>query len=192
MGILSILLIAVSLAMDAFAVSISNGISQKKSRFPEAFATALSFGVFQGVMPFLGWALGSSFSARIEKVDHWIAFALLAFIGIHMIVEAVRGGDSCESGSAVFSIKTLLSLSVATSIDALAVGVSFALSGTNTLPGILLAASIIAGVTLIICLAGFYIGRRFGCIFKNKAEIAGGCILTLMGVKILVEHLFFS
>ena len=192
MHILSILLIGVSLAMDAFAVSVSNGISQKRSRFPEAFVTALSFGLFQGIMPFLGWALGSSFSAKIEKVDHWIAFALLAFIGVHMIVEAVRGGDSCESGASVFSVRTLLVLSLATSIDALAVGVSFALSGTNTLPGILLASSVIAGVTLVICLAGFYIGRRFGCIFKNKAEIVGGCILSLMGVKILVEHLFFS
>lgn len=192
MDILSILLIGVSLAMDAFAVSISNGITQTRSRFPHALVTALSFGFFQGLMPFLGWALGTSFSARIEKVDHWIAFALLAFIGVRMIVEAVRGGDGCQRGSAAFSLKTLLVLSLATSIDALAVGVSFALTGTATLGAILRDASIIAGVTAVICLAGFYIGRRFGCLFKNKAEIVGGCILILMGGKILVEHLFFS
>ena len=106
MDLLSIFLIGVSLAMDAFAVSISNGITQTRSRFPHALASAASFGIFQGVMPFLGWALGTSFSSKIEKVDHWIAFGLLAFIGIHMIVEAVRGGDSCEGGSKVFSFKT--------------------------------------------------------------------------------------
>lgn len=191
MDILSILLIGVSLAMDAFAVSVTNGMTQTRSRFPHALASAASFGLFQGIMPFLGWALGSSFSARIEKIDHWIAFGLLAFIGIHMIVEAVRG-DECQKGETAFSFKTLLVLSLATSIDALAVGVSFALTGTATLGGILFNCSVIAGVTLVLCLIGFYIGRRFGCLFKNKAEIAGGCILTLMGIKILIEHLFFS
>lgn len=192
MDIISIFLIGVSLAMDAFAVSITNGITQTHSRFPQAFASSASFGFFQGLMPLLGWALGASFSARIERVDHWIAFGLLAFIGIHMIVDAVRSGNSCEGGSSEFSFKTLMVLSLATSIDALAVGVSFALTGTSTLEGILFNCSIIASVTLVICLAGFYIGRRFGCLFKQKAEIAGGCILTLMGIKILVEHLFFS
>ncbi len=191
MDIISTLLIGVSLAMDAFAVSVTNGMTQTRSRFPHALATAASFGLFQGIMPFLGWALGSSFSARIEKIDHWIAFGLLAFIGIHMIVEAVRG-DECQKGETVFSLKTLLVLSLATSIDALAVGVSFALTGTTTLGGILFNCAVIAGVTLVLCLIGFYIGRRFGCLFKNKAEIAGGCILTLMGIKILIEHLFFS
>ena len=191
MDIISTLLIGVSLAMDAFAVSVTNGMTQTRSRFPHALATAASFGLFQGIMPFLGWALGSSFSARIEKIDHWIAFGLLAFIGIHMIVEAVRG-DECQKGETVFSLRTLLVLSLATSIDALAVGVSFALTGTATLGGILFNCAVIAGVTLVLCLIGFYIGRRFGCLFKNKAEIAGGCILTLMGIKILIEHLFFS
>lgn len=191
MDILSILLIGVSLAMDAFAVSVTNGMTQTRSRFPHALATAASFGLFQGIMPFLGWALGSSFSAKIEKIDHWIAFGLLAFIGIHMIVEAVRGNE-CQKGETAFSLRTLLVLSLATSIDALAVGVSFALTGTATLGGILFNCAVIAGVTLVLCLIGFYIGRRFGCLFKNKAEIAGGCILTLMGIKILIEHLFFS
>ena len=183
MDILSILLIGVSLAMDAFAVSVTNGMTQTRSRFPHALATAASFGLFQGIMPFLGWALG--------KIDHWIAFGLLAFIGIHMIVEAVRGNE-CQKGETAFSVRTLLVLSLATSIDALAVGVSFALTGTATLGGILFNCAVIAGVTLVLCLIGFYIGRRFGCLFKNKAEIAGGCILTLMGIKILIEHLFFS
>ncbi|MCI8360780.1 MAG: manganese efflux pump [Clostridiales bacterium] len=192
MDMLSIFLIGVSLAMDAFAVSITNGITQTRSRFPQALVSSASFGFFQGFMPFIGWALGAAFSARIEKIDHWIAFGLLAFIGIHMIWEAVRGGETCEGGASEFSMKTLMVLSLATSIDALAVGVSFALTGTATLAGILLNCSIIAGVTLVICLAGFYIGRRFGCLYKQKAEIAGGCILTLMGIKILIEHLFFS
>ena len=108
-----------------------------------------------------------------------------------MIVEAVRGNE-CQKGETAFSVRTLLVLSLATSIDALAVGVSFALTGTATLGGILFNCAVIAGVTLVLCLIGFYIGRRFGCLFKNKAEIAGGCILTLMGIKILIEHLFFS
>lgn len=188
MGILTVLMIAVGLAMDAFAVSITNGIKQTSSHFKHALISALSFGVFQGVMPLLGWCLGIGFSDKIEFIDHWIAFGLLVFIGGHMIYEAAScTEEDCRISR--FNFKELMLMSLATSIDALAVGVSFAMAGVDTLWEILGASGIIALVTAIICTAGFYIGRFFGCRYKKGAEIAGGIVLILMGIKILVEHL---
>lgn len=188
MNLFSILIIAVSLAMDAFAVSITNGIRQTSSKFRHAFISSLSFGIFQGVMPFLGWLLGISFSDRIEAVDHWIACGLLAFIGGRMIWEALHEEEE-SSGSEKFDFKTLMLMSVATSIDALAVGVSFAMSGVNTLANIALSCSVIAVITCIVCIGGFYIGRFFSSFNKKIAEIAGGSVLIIMGLKLLLDGL---
>lgn len=188
MGMLTILMIAIGLAMDAFAVSITNGIKQTSSRFRHALISALSFGLFQGVMPLLGWGLGIGFSAKIEFVDHWIAFGLLAFIGGRMIYESVSSAEETR-GVSRFDFKELMLMSLATSIDALAVGVSFSMAGVDTLGKILAAGGTIAAVTAAVCTAGFYIGRFFGSRYKKGAEIAGGLVLILMGIKILAEHL---
>lgn len=188
MSFITIFLIAVGLAMDAFAVSVTNGIKQKSSRFGQALVSSLFFGIFQGIMPFLGWLMGVRFYSKIQSVDHWIAFGLLAFIGGHMIYEALhdKGEDLSENR---FNFKELLLMSVATSIDALAVGVSFAMTGVSELQDILINTGIIAAVTAVICIAGFYIGRFFGTLCKKGAEIAGGSVLILIGIKILIEHL---
>lgn len=188
MGFFTVLLIAVGLAMDAFAVSITNGIKQSSSRFRHALISALSFGIFQGVMPLLGWLLGIGFSDKIQAIDHWVAFGLLLFIGTRMIYEAFEDAP-CDTGHECFHFKTLLLMSVATSIDALAVGVSFSMAGISTLYQIIWASGTIAAVTAVICTAGFYIGRFFGCVGKKGAETAGGAVLILMGLKILIEHL---
>lgn len=189
MELWSILIIAIGLAMDAFAVSITNGIRQTSSKFRHAFISALSFGIFQGVMPFIGWLLGISFSERIEAVDHWIAFGLLAFIGGRMIYEALTEKDESSEIKEYFDFKTLMLMSVATSIDALAVGVSFAMAGVATLGAISINCLIIASVTCIICIGGFYIGRFFSSFNKKIAEIGGGTVLIIMGLKILLDGL---
>lgn len=191
MDLISVLAIAVGLAMDAFAVSITNGITQTKSHFRQALITAASFGLFQGVMPFLGWALGSSFSDKIQFIDHWIACLLLAIIGGRMIYEAIKDTDG-EQSKKEFNYKLLIIMSFATSIDALVIGVSFSLSGVNSISHILLNSLIITSITTIVCVAGFYIGRFFGTFLKKKAEIAGGIILILMGLKILLDHLLLN
>lgn len=187
MSIWSILLIGIGLSMDAFAVSVTNGIVTRGLNWKITLRIALSFGIFQALMPIIGYFAGIYFSGIIESFSGWVTFALLAFIGIKMIVESVRNRDSCESGVErdPISFKMLLMLSIATSIDALAVGVSFALVRTN----IWLAASLIGIVTLIICTIGVRLGKRFGCLFSQKAEIFGGIILIAIGVKILLESL---
>lgn len=188
MGLFAIFAIAIGLAMDAFAVSVTNGIRQTSSKFRHALLSALSFGIFQGVMPFLGWVLGVSFSERIEALDHWIAFGLLVFIGGRMIYEALT--EKAEpDGEERFDFKTLMLMSVATSIDALAIGVSFAMSGVNTLSAIVTNSAIIAAVTCVVCIGGFYIGRFFSSFNKKIAEIAGGCVLILIGLQLLLEGL---
>ncbi|MEG1887313.1 MAG: manganese efflux pump MntP family protein [Oscillospiraceae bacterium] len=183
--IISAAIIGLGLSMDAFAASVSNGICQNKSGFKSAFISALSFGLFQGIMPVIGWSLGVRFSKSIESIDHWVAFALLTFIGINMIRETFKNsGDTiCNN------FKTLILVSVATSIDALIVGVSFAFSGTTELFETLISCLIIALITFFMCIAGFYIGRFFGSRWKKSAGIAGGIILIAMGVKIVIEHL---
>lgn len=189
MDIISILLIGVGLAMDAFSVSVTDGIILKKPTFFEATKIAFFFGIFQFLMPCIGYLLGSAFASYIKTFDHWIAFVLLAFIGGKMLIEAV-GEKEEEKEKEIknpLSFATLFVLAVATSIDALAVGVTFA---TIEVP-LIFAATLIGIVTFIISLAGVYIGSRFGNLFGSKAEIAGGLVLIGIGLKIFIEHMFF-
>lgn len=186
MGIGELLLIAVGLSMDAFAVAVCKGLSMRVFHARRALIIALFFGGFQALMPFLGWILGRQFAHYISQWDHWIAFALLAFIGGKMVWEAVREeAGSCENDDASLDLRELLMLAVATSLDALAVGVTFAF----------LHVAIASSVTLIGCVTfglsfgGVLIGNRFGVYFQKKAEIAGGVILILIGAKILLDHL---
>lgn len=183
MRLWELLLIAVGLSMDAFAVAICKGLKMPKLNRKQALVIALFFGGFQALMPFLGWALGIGFEKYITSVDHYIAFALLAFIGGKMIYDSFHEE---EDGAAYrFDLKELLLMAVATSIDALAVGVTFAFLGVN----IALSVSVIGAITFLLSLAGVFIGHRFGARFQSKAELAGGIILVLIGLKILLEHL---
>lgn len=182
-----LMVIAVGLSMDAFAVAMCKGLSMRRINYGHAVIIALSFGVFQALMPLIGWALGIQFSTYIENFDHWIAFVLLAFIGIKMIKEAFEDGDCDENDCKIsnFDIKELIILSVATSIDALAAGISFACLNVDILPS----CASIGLTTFVICVAGVLLGNKFGAKYKNKAEIFGGVILVLIGIKILLEHL---
>lgn len=182
MGFLEILIIGVGLSMDAFAVSICKGLSTRTLKLKHALICGGYFGFFQGFMPFLGYVLGIQFKDKIESIDHWIAFILLALIGINMIKEAFEDEETCNTE---FSPKVMIPLAIATSIDALAIGVTFAFLNVN----ILSAVSIIACTTFVISMIGVKIGHVFGMKYKSKAEIAGGIILIGMGIKILLEHL---
>lgn len=184
----TILLVAVSLAMDAFAVSISNGVCVRGFGQKDAIRQAAYFGGFQFLMPVIGWVLGSSVKTYIEAVDHWIAFILLLIIGLNMIRESLKGdedGAKCES---ILTNKMLILQAVATSIDALAVGISFAILDIN----ILHAAIVIGIVSFVISCLGAWAGRCLGDKLQAKAEILGGVVLILIGTKILVESLFFG
>ena len=186
MGFVELFLIGVGLSMDAFAVSICKGLNMKKINYKHALIIGGFFGGFQALMPFVGWALGSQFEQYIESVDHWIAFILLAFIGGKMVYEAVKGGDDDEEGAEneeKLDIKELFMLAIATSIDALAVGVTFAFLGVSILTSI----TLIGLTTFVISVGGVVIGNKFGSKYKSKAEIAGGVILVLIGLKILLE-----
>lgn len=183
MGFIEIFFIGVGLAMDAFAVSICKGLSTRKLELKHALICGGYFGFFQGFMPLIGYILGIQFKSKIESIDHWIAFILLALIGINMIKEALSHDE--EENNPDFSFKAMLPLAIATSIDALAVGVTFAFLNVN----ILYAISIIAVTTFIISMIGVKIGHVFGAKYKSKAELTGGIILILMGFKILLEHL---
>lgn len=185
MNIVELLLIAVGLAMDAFAVSICKGLAMKKMNHKLAFTLALFFGGFQAMMPFIGWLLGSQFASKISKFDHWIAFILLSIIGFQMLKEAL--GHEEEDLSPVVSLKEIVVLAIATSIDALAVGVTFSFLNVSIIKAI----SVIGVITFIISFAGVKIGNVFGMKYKAKAEIFGGLVLICIGLKILVEHLFF-
>lgn len=183
MGILELLIIAVGLSMDAFAVSICKGLSVSKVRSSYIFKTAVWFGGFQALMPLLGYLLGVSFADFVSEVDHWIAFVLLGLIGANMIKESFDK-DSCEV-SPDFSIRIMLAMAVATSIDALAIGVSFAFLKVNIWRAVLLIGTVTAAFSGV----GVIIGNAFGCRYKSKAEFAGGIILILIGLRILVTHL---
>lgn len=183
MGIIELVLIAVGLAMDAFAVSICKGLSMKKMDLKKASIIGAYFGIFQGGMPLIGYLLGVGFQEKIQAVDHWIAFALLAFIGGNMIKEALSKDEEDCNDSVDF--KTMIVLAIATSIDALAVGVTFAFLKVN----IILAVLLIGIITFIISMVGVKIGNVFGDKYEKKAEFAGGLILILLGLKILLEHL---
>ena len=182
MDILELLLIAAGLSMDAFAVSICKGLSVQKPR--HYLLTGAWFGGFQALMPSIGFLLGSAFDQYISAFDHWIAFVLLAFIGGNMVRESLSGDEECHDDS--FGLRTMFLLAVATSIDALAVGVTFAL-----LPDvhILSAVSLIGAATFLLSALGLKVGNVFGLRYKARAELAGGVILILMGLKILLEHL---
>ena len=187
MSILMILLIAVSLSMDAFAVSVSNGIALGNISAKDTFRTGGFFGVFQFIMPVLGWILGTSVKSYIEAVDHWIAFGLLLFIGGNMIKEALSQEDEEEEREASLSTGKLFLQAVATSIDALAVGISFAVLNVN----IWQASAIIGVVCFCISVSGCHVGKNIGNLLKEKAEFVGGVVLIAIGLKILIEHLFF-
>lgn len=181
--------VAVGLAMDAFAVSVCKGLSIRRLRLGAALIVGLYFGIFQAGMPLLGYLLGARFAGSIGLYDHWIAFVLLTAIGGKMIWDSFTG-DECQGQcgtqrGASLKFRVMLPLAVATSIDALAVGVTFAFLNVRIVPAVLL----IGGITLGISLAGVGIGHVFGLRFQSKAELAGGLVLVLMGVKILLEHL---
>ncbi len=185
MSIIEIILVGVSLAMDAFAVSMCKGLSMPKINYKHALIIALFFGVFQAVMPLLGWLLGSAFEKYITTFDHWIAFGLLLILGTKALVDAIRDKDDDEKKEYKLDFKELTALAVATSIDALAVGVTFAFLQVS----LALSVSLIGVITFVLCLLGVIIGNKFGSKWKKPASIAGGVVLILMGVKILLEHL---
>lgn len=185
---IELLLMGIGLSMDAFAVSICKGLGMSRLNRKQAVVIGLYFGGFQALMPFIGWLLGSQFQHYIKSIDHWIAFILLGLIGGKMIVEAVKGWneeDVVEVEDKPIDHKNMLVLAIATSIDALAVGITFAFLGTPILEAI----TIIGITTMLISIAGVVVGNFFGSKYKNKAELAGGLILVLLGVKILFEHL---
>lgn len=192
MGIGSLLLLAVGVSMDACAVSICKGLAMKKATLKEGAVCGLWFGGFQALMPLIGYFLGSIFAQAIEKVDHWIAFGLLCFIGTGMLKEAFLGEDDCQQcqeNGADLSFKTMLIMAIATSVDALAVGISLAMAGgVNIYTSI----GLIGITTFLFSCAGVKIGNIFGCRFEKKAQGAGGIILILLGTKILVEHRFWE
>lgn len=188
MGIFELILMAVGLSMDAFAVSICKGLSCGKSKYPlwkVGLVCGIYFGFFQALMPLIGYYLGISFTKYIENFDHWIAFLLLAFLGIKMIVESFHQEEEESSDSLAF--KTMVVFAIATSIDALAAGLSFAILEVNIFLSILL----IGAITFAFSFLGALLGSKCGGKFKNRAERIGGMILILIGLKILIEHLFF-
>ncbi|MCD7731340.1 MAG: manganese efflux pump MntP family protein [Oscillospiraceae bacterium] len=187
MSFYELLLIGIGLSMDAFAVSVCKGLNMRdKINYKHAGLIALFFGGFQAIMPTIGYFLGKSFEQYITSIDHWIAFALLGFIGGKMVVDAIKEwNDEDTAEEDKINIKELFMLAIATSIDALAVGITFAFLQVN----IVSAASIIGITTFILSIIGVVIGNKFGSRYKTKAELAGGIILILIGVKILLEHL---
>jgi putative Mn2+ efflux pump MntP len=189
MSLITLFTLAVGLSMDAFAVSICKGLAMRKITFGKAAIVGLWFGGFQGLMPLIGYLLGVQFKDKITAIDHWIAFVLLAIIGINMIREAAGGDDddveACDCDNASLAFRDMLLLAVATSIDALAVGITFAFLDVN----IISAVSFIAVVTFTLSAIGVKVGNVFGTRYKSKAEIVGGVILILLGIKILFEHL---
>ena len=186
MGLLEILMIAVALSMDAFAVSICKGLNMRRINMTHLFVIGLFFGSFQALMPLIGWLLGRQFEQYITSIDHWISFGLLAFLGIRMIIEALGEDDEqSDEISEKLDIKEIFLLAIATSIDALAAGITFAFLNVN----IIFSVSVIGVITFAISLVGVIIGSKFGARFKIKAEISGGIILIIIGLKILLEHL---
>ena len=187
MPIAEIILLAIALAMDAFSVSITQGMLIRKKAFPLALKLSIVFGFFQALMPLVGYLLGTTFASYIQSIDHWIAFILLGFLGFRMIRESLQNDELLESGHDLDSLdfKTVIVLAIATSIDALAAGVTFAFLKTN----ILMAVAIIGILTAFLCFIGVYIGYLARSKFKFNMELIGGCILVILGLKILLEHL---
>ena len=189
MGIFELLLLAVGVSMDAFAVSICKGLAMKKATLKASMTCGLWFGGFQALMPTIGFFLGTLFADAISAVDHWVAFVLLAVIGANMLKEAFGNEEECgccEESNADMSVKTMFVMAVATSVDALAVGISLAMAGNVN---IWMAAAFIGVCTCAFSACGVQIGNVFGSRYEKKAQIAGGAILILLGLKILLEHL---
>jgi putative Mn2+ efflux pump MntP len=185
MGWLELILIALGLSMDAFAVALCKGMGMRRLNGRHAAVIALLFGGFQALMPLIGWLLGKQFESYITGVDHWIAFGLLAFIGGKMIYEGYKN-DSCPgSGGDLLNIRELLLLAIATSLDALAVGITLAFLQVSILSSV----SLIGMITCMLSFAGVCIGHKFGTKLKSKAELLGGAVLILIGLRILLEHL---
>ena len=183
MGIIELLLLSVGLAMDAFAVSICKGISMKRMNWRKTLIIGMYFGGFQALMPVIGYFLGTAFESIITNIDHWVAFILLGIIGGNMIKEAFE--DESENCNDDVGFKTMIMLAIATSIDALAVGITFAFLKVNLIAAI----SMIGVITFVLSVIGTKIGNRFGDKYESKAELVGGVILVLLGIKILLEHL---
>ena len=194
----SLFLLALGLSMDAFAVSICKGLAMRRVNKKQAFVIGLFFGGFQALMPALGWLLGSQFQSYITAIDHWIAFILLVLIGGKMILDVVKekgeNEEVCPEGSVRIDLREFFLLAIATSIDALAIGISFALLGINNYTEILSPILIIGFVSFVMSLIGLYFGIKCGCgcARKLKAELWGGIILVAIGLKILIEHLFLQ
>lgn len=193
MSLLELLIIAIGLSMDAFAVSIGKGLSVTKIKLSHALKVGLWFGGFQALMPLIGYLLGSTFAEIVSAFDHWIAFALLVLIGGNMIKESLEKDDECDckcnkKGKDGFGFATMFTLAVATSIDALAIGVTFAFLKVAIIPAIIT----IGITTFLFSIAGLKIGNIFGCKYKFQAELFGGVILILIGLKILIEHTILS
>ena len=187
MNIIDIVLLAISLSMDAFAVSLCKGLALKKINLKSCAIVGLWFGAFQGLMPMIGYFLGNTFADKITSIDHWIAFILLAIIGGNMIKESFDKCEECKDDSLGF--KTMLVMAIATSIDALAVGVSFAFTDFEPDWFVYIAFALIGVITFTLSSIGVKIGNIFGTKFKSKAEFAGGFVLILLGFKILLEGL---
>lgn len=201
MDYIAVVGIAVGLAMDAFAVSVTNGAVVKNFKPSFALKIAAAFGIFQFMMPVIGWVVGKAGQELIENVDHYIAFVLLALIGGNMLIEAIKSNMQASKGVEVkkedsetaASTKTLLLMAVATSIDALATGVILPSAvGASDWILMLTAVLMIGAITFIISFVGVYLGKKFGALLSNKAEIIGGLVLIGIGTKILIEHLFFT
>ena len=187
MNFLSLVFLSCALAMDAFAVSLCKGFSVEKLKFKHYALVGIYFGGFQALMCVLGFFVGVNFAFFVASIDHWIAFILLSFIGFKMLKESFQN-EGCDKNSNQFNFKTMLALAIATSIDALAVGVSFAFISVN----VVLAIFLIGFITFILCVIALKIGNKFGIFLKNKAEFLGGIILIILGFKILIQDLFFS
>ena len=185
MGFLELFILAVGLSMDAFAVSVCKGLAMKKASRRAQLCCGAWFGGFQALMPLIGYFLGTLFLDAISAIDHWIAFGLLVLIGVNMLREAM-GSEEEEAADADLSVKTMFILAVATSIDALAVGISLAMAGVGS---ILLAVLLIGVTTFVLSVIGVRVGNVFGSRYEKRAETVGGVILILLGVKILLEHL---
>ncbi len=187
MGVAELFLVAVGLSMDAFAVAVCKGLGMKSLNKKGAVIIAAFFGSFQALMPLVGWFLGSRFQSYIVSIDHWLAFVLIGYIGGKMVYDAVNDRGREVAVPFRINIKELIMLSVATSMDALAMGLTFAFLKVNIFGAI----GIIGATTFVLSLIGVCIGHRFGSVFEKKAEICGGVILILIGIKILLEHLGF-
>jgi putative Mn2+ efflux pump MntP len=187
MHTLETLLLALGLAMDAFAVAVASGIAFKNFRIHHALRMAAAFGLFQAIMPLIGWLAGITMQRFVADIDHWIAFGLLGLIGGKMIYEALQI-EEAEEPSNPFGFAVLLVLALATSIDALAVGITFAMLRTAIITPVIA----IGSVTFVLSLAGVYIGEAFGHFFEKKIEIFGGLVLIGIGLKIFIQHMFFS